>query len=144
MPNHSQSHPATPPRGPIFDSPPPARLDHHESSLSESVKTTCQGSGSSRPHARLDFTRNPDDQPDQVPPCTVNSPKTVLSTVPCTSAGSAFSPPCGSLAEGPTLHMSSRAFPAASRQPYIIRSQIGLRVRPLQEPSPCLALPPSL
>ena len=71
VPNHSQSHAATPPRRPIFDSPLRARLDHHERER-ESVKATCQGSRSSRSHARLDLTRNPD---GHVPPCTVNSPK---------------------------------------------------------------------
>jgi hypothetical protein len=38
----------------------------------QSVKATCQGSRSSRSHARLDLTRNPD---GHVLPCTVNSPK---------------------------------------------------------------------
>jgi hypothetical protein len=87
VPNHSQSHAATPPcrhAGLFLTRPPlPARLNHHEGerqgNLSRLEKLAL--------HARLYFTRNPD---DQVPPCTVNSPRAVLSTVPCASAGSAF------------------------------------------------------
>ena len=100
----SQSEPrATPPRRPIFDSPLPARLGHHER------ETERQGNLSRLKKLALPCTTRPYQKPGRPCPAVHRElSEAVLSTVPCTSA---CSPPCGSLAEGPTLHMSLEPFP---------------------------------